>query len=364
MTERPRLPLSILGLLAAASGCFDSTNTAPPTPDAGPLVADAATVGDAAASDDAAPVVTGDATTGSDAGPSVAPGIYVSQAGDQVLVFGLDATGNTAPLRTLAGADTGLALPIGVAVNRSGNLYVANRMGAGVTVYGPTASGDAAPIRTLTAMGMQSAQGVVVGKDGDVFVSTCPSCGPSGGGDTAIFHFPANATQSDYSIIGDNTGFTDPGSIAMDPAQDLVVGNAFGGLVSTFAPGATGDVAPLRSFTPTPTTNLQALALADGTLFLSTPGVPLSLFSPTSTGSATPAATFSGAASLTVQYPGGVAVDTSATPPVVYLVDYGGAAIYMIQTTGSAPLFGAGAVTSLTGPATSLQSPLDVVIVR
>jgi hypothetical protein len=320
---------------------------------AGPSMLDA-TTSDAATSDAA----TSDAAPAAN-GPGA--GIYVSLAGNEVLVFAPDATGNAAPVRTIAGANTALALPIGLAIDASGNLYVANRMGTGVTVYPPGASGDVAPLRTLTASGMQAAEGIVIGKGGDVFVSTCPSCGASGGGQVAVYHFPSGATQSDYSIAGQNTGFTDPGQVAFDSDQDLVVANSFGGTIATFAPGATGNAMPIRSFTPTPATNLQAIAFADETLFVATPNGFLSLFPSSATGDATAVATFS---SLSVQYPGGVAVDTTTTQPVVYLVDYTGDVINVIQTTGTAPTFAPGTVTTIQGPATELQSPLDIAVVR
>jgi hypothetical protein len=368
-----RLSLSVALVALGLTGCFGSSTTGSPAPDAdvppseeaaspGPEDAGTPASNDAQAPDGSV-TSTPDATT-PDAAPQAngaGAGLYVSQAANQVLVFAPDATGNAAPVRTISGASTGLALPIGVAVDASGNLYVANRMGAGVTVYPPGASGDVAPLRTLAASGMQAAEGIAIGKNGDVFVSTCPSCGNSGGGQVGVFHFPAGATQSDYSIAGQNTGFTDPGSIALDADQDLVVGNSFGGTVSTFAPGATGNATPIGSFTPTPTTNLQAIAFADATLFVATPDGLLSLFSPSATGDAMAAATFS---SLSVEYPAGVAIDTTTAQPVVYLVDTSGGVINIIQTTGSAPMFAPGTVTTIQGTATGLQTPLGIAIVR
>ena len=365
------LPILALGL----SGCFGSSTAGSPAPDAGmpapdgttpPAPDDAGTTppapdGAAAPAPDGSAIV--DATTTDAATQASGPGagIYVSQAGNQILVFAPDATGNAAPVRTIAGSNTGLSLPIGVALDASGNLYVANRMGAGVTVYAPGASGNVAPLRTLTASGMQAAEGVAIGQGGDVFASTCPSCGASGGGQVAVFHFPSGAAQSDYSIAGQDTGFTDPGSIALDSDQELVVGNSFGGTVATFAAGATGDATPIRSFVPAPTTNLQAIAFADETLFVATPSGLLSLFAPSATGDAMAVATFS---SLSVQYPAGVAVDTTTTQPVVYLVDTSAGVINVIQTTGSAPMFAPGTVTTIQGTATELQTPLGIAIAR
>ena len=92
------------------------------------------------------------------------------------------------------------------------------------------------------------------------------------------------------------------------------------------------------------------MAYASGTLFLGSPATTLSLFPATATGNPTAAATFSGVSTLTVAYPGGVAVDTSVSPPVVYLVDYGSLALNIIQTTGAPPNLAPASVVTIQGP--------------
>ena len=65
-----------------------------------------------------------------------------------------------------------------------------------------------------------------------------------------------------------------------------------------------------------------------------------------------------------MEYPAGVAVDTTGAQPVVYLVDTSGGVINIIQTTGSAPMFAPGTVTTIQGAATGLQTPLGIALVR
>lgn len=48
-------------------------------------------------------------------------GIYVSNQDNSLAVFALDATGNAAPLRRIAGPSTGLSLPLGIALDSRGN---------------------------------------------------------------------------------------------------------------------------------------------------------------------------------------------------------------------------------------------------
>jgi hypothetical protein len=211
-----------------------------------------------------------DAATAVDATPAVAPGIYVTNPGGAILVFASDATGDVAPIRTITGPSTKLSVPIGLAVDGQGQLYVANRTGSAVTVYAPTASGDAAPIRTITATGMGSPETLALGPAGDLFVATCPGCGTAAGGIAGVFHVPAGASTSDTSLTGPTTGMTFP-SLAGDPGGELVVANSFGGVVGTFAAGATGDAAPLRSFQPAGSQNIQGAVAGGGLIALASP---------------------------------------------------------------------------------------------
>ena len=296
-----------------------------------------------------------------------AAGIYVTEVGNSVLVFPLTASGNTPPMRTLSGPATGLSLPIGIANDSQGNLYVANREGSTVTVYPAMASGNTAPVRTLTATGMSSPQGLAVAVGDDVYVSTCPGCGESAGGETAIFHFPAQATASDFSIFGEDTDLFYPGSIALgdntpDVGQVLYVANAFGDDVVSFNPGASGDAVPFARFNPLDEeANIQSMAYGGSTLFIGLPGTGVGLFPTNSTGNPNPSSSLLPSG---FDYPGGVAVDTSVTPPVVYLVDYGGNAIYILHTAGTLPNLTIASITTISGASTGLDGPLDILVVK
>jgi hypothetical protein len=295
------------------------------------------------------------------------PGIYISQGNDSVVVFSLTATGNAAPMRTLSGTQTGLSLPVGIQQDSRGNLYVANRMGSTVTVYPALASGNFAPTRTLTATGMSSPQGLAMAVGDDVYVSTCPNCGPSAGGQTAVFHFPAQTTTSDYSIAGESTDLFYPGNIALGDntpgvGQVLYVANSFGDAVVSYSPHASGNVAPFSNFYPLDeSANVQSMAYGASTLFLGLPELGVGLFPSDSTGNPNPSSTLLPEGFV---YPGGVAVDTSVTPPVVYLVDFSANALYVIHTTGTLPNLSIQSVTTVSGPATGLDEPLGILVVK
>jgi len=307
------------------------------------------------------PSVPSDGGTG-----ATAQGIYVTQANNSVLVFPLGANGNTAPLRTISGTQTGLSLPLGIAHDSHGNLYVSNRTGSTVTVYPPLAGGNVGPLRTLTATGMGSPQRLAMGVGDDLYVSACPNCGPSAGGPVGVFHFPAQATASDYSLMGTNTDITEPGGIALGnvvgQGQNLYVGNSAGGDVVTFGPGASGNTAPLQTFNPDDgDANIQSIAFSAGTLFLGLPGTGVGLFPADTVGVPGPTSVLD---PPNLSYPGGIFVDDTVTPPVVYLVDFDANAIYVIHTSGTPPNLALQSVTTISGQATGLNEPLDILVVK
>lgn len=299
---------------------------------------------------------------------STAAGIYVTNANHSVTVFALDASGNAAPLRVLSGANTGLSLPIGMVTDKQGNLYVANRLGSKVTVYPSTANGDVAPTRSITATGMGSPQGLAIGITDDLYVSTCPNCGSGAGGNTGVWHFNSGSSVSDNQIAGANTGMTVPSNIALDSSRNLIVSNSFGGNVSVFAPGASGNTLPIRSFTSPAGANVQGMALGpnsgNNAIALAVPGRGVELYTSTAGSGALPAVTLAPSATLPINYPGGVFFDNSVSPPIVYLVDYGSSAVYVIQTAGITPNLTVASVKTITGAATKLSSPLGVTVVR
>jgi hypothetical protein len=310
---------------------------------------------------DAPPGGGSDAGSGSGSAVNLStPGIYVTNASNTISIFAIDASGDAAPVRAITGSATNLNLPIGLQVDHLNNIYVANREGGTITVYASDANGNAAPMRTLTATNMGSPEGLALGPGEDVFASTCPSCGAGNGGDVGVFHFPVGADNSDFSIAGD-ASFTDPDGLAIDDANDIIVGNAFGGVVATFAAGATGSAAPTRTFTPA-STNLQDIAVGTNAIAVTTPGDGVDIYALTATGAATPIATLSGS-DFPLVYPGGVYIDRAVTPEVIYVVDYSGNAIYALTTAGTEPNLSIASVRTISGSDTTLSSPLHISVV-
>ena len=139
--------------------------------------------------------------------------IYILKSGlaQDSRIFLLSASGskNASLLATISGPATGLINPDGLAVDAAGNIYVGSydsttRTGS-ILVFAPGSTGNASPVRTISGpdTDLGSVQDVRVDKTGTVYV---------------------NAGR--------------PGPVG------------FAGHILTFAPGATGNVAPLSDLAP------------------------------------------------------------------------------------------------------------------
>jgi 6-phosphogluconolactonase (cycloisomerase 2 family) len=158
--------------------------------------------------------------------------LYVTNSGaNSVTVYAPGAVGapglpsaNVAPLRTLSGANTQLSFPHGVSLDVSHTLYVVNQGTGSVTVYAPGAGGapgsaaaNVAPLRTLSGASTQLVLPVGLAMDvyGTLYVSN--NANPFGGSDNSITVY-SNATGNATplrTITGSSTGLNQPGFISL-----------------------------------------------------------------------------------------------------------------------------------------------------
>ncbi|CAN5913803.1 hypothetical protein BH11MYX2_BH11MYX2_36350 [soil metagenome] len=292
------------------------------------------------------------------------PGIYVSNYAGKITVYPIDADGDAAPMRTITGVATGLCGSIGINFYRDGFIYVANRTLGTVTIYPKDIDGNIAPARMLTGLGAPEA--LAITSDDELVVSSCTSCNGDAGEDK-IFHSAKGGSTADRTIGGTgantNTLFRAPGSIGLDPTDNtLWVANSFNSLVESFPAGASGDVAPSRSFDAA-LGNLQSATFADNALFIATPAAGLiNIYSTSGTGTSTPVVIQNHMNGLDVGYPAGLWVETSSGHPVIYLADTDGA-IHIIDTTGTTPNLSVRSVKTITGASTGLSTPLGVRVI-
>jgi hypothetical protein len=174
--------------------------------------------------------------------------IYVIQTAfstQEITVYDRGATGDVAPIATISGSNTQLFETNGIAVDGSGKIYVANFNGpnSSVTVYSPGSNGNVAPIAAISGpnTGVVGPNALAVGVDGTVYVANELD---------TITIFPPGANGNVFpqrSISGSSTGLFNPNGLAVDPDGDIFVACTGLGKPDTilvFAPGANGNVAP------------------------------------------------------------------------------------------------------------------------
>ena len=114
--------------------------------------------------------------------------VYVIDAGvgatKPIVVFSTTAVGNVAPIRSIGGTLTTMAVgtPRSIATDTAGNLYVANVVSgvSSILVFNSTASGNTAPLRNITGSStlLGCAGGIAVDTEGGyVYVVSTPTCG-------------------------------------------------------------------------------------------------------------------------------------------------------------------------------------------
>src|SRR5439155_234425 len=156
-------------------------------------------------------------------------------SGGSVTVYAPGAVGNAAPIRTIAGEGTGLDHPVGIALDAASNVYVSNTYT--VTVYAPGASGNVAPIRTVESSSQVG--GIALDTAGNLYVA---------GGDVITVYATANGNATPIrTISGSNTGLGCPAGLGLDAAGELYVANPCGGSITVFAAGADGNATPTRT---------------------------------------------------------------------------------------------------------------------
>jgi len=173
----------------------------------------------------------------------------VSGVGSSVNVYPSGSNGNVSPAATIVGADTELDLPISIALDSGGNIYVSNGFGGpnqrgSVTVYRAGSSGDAVPINVVTSnfTGINDASGIAVDSSGNIYVAN-RFVGNAG----SIDIYPAGSYATGppiATIAGDNTELSNPIGVALDSNGNIYVLNGVDNAITEYPAGSNGDVTP------------------------------------------------------------------------------------------------------------------------
>ena len=164
------------------------------------------------------------------------------------------------PIRVISGPLTQLTEINGIALDAQGNVFVTNGLqGVGsVLVFSANASGNVAPIRTITGVGtaqFYGPSGIAIDATGNLYVASYLIATSSPAQPSSIFVFAPGTTGFGTplnTITGPATGLAGVGSMQFDRAGNLyVLGIApnYQPSVSVFSAGSQGNVSPIRSFT-------------------------------------------------------------------------------------------------------------------
>lgn len=198
-------------------------------------------------------------------------GIAVSSSGslytvdfvDGITVYSSTANGMAMPARVIAGALTGLAAPVSIAVDSAGNIYVAENSIPpalpSILVFSPTASGNVAPSRTIT--NVNAVTEVAVDANGNLYAIVNTTTMPSSGSIVEYASGASGAAVPIRTIAGTATGLSAPYGLCIDGAGNIFVANpttsgtSISYSLDEFAPTATGNVAPVAELMSTSWTN-------------------------------------------------------------------------------------------------------------
>jgi hypothetical protein len=150
------------------------------------------------------------------------------------------ANGNTAPIKTLTGANTGLNAPSAIAFDSSGRMYVTNFNANTVTVHAAGwANGDTAPIKTLTGAntGLDAPEGVAFDSSGRMYVINYNTF--------TVTAYAANwadgNTAPTKTLVGNTSALNGPYGLAFDSDDQMYIANFDNSTVVTYAAEVVSD---------------------------------------------------------------------------------------------------------------------------
>jgi len=183
----------------------------------------------------------------------------------EIVVYRKMANGEDKPIRTLKGDNTHLADAHGIAIDpKNGWMFVSNHGSAStptkkggwfdppaITVYPFKASGDTAPIRTIAGPQTQlnwPAHVYVDREHGDLYVAN------DGGDSILVFRETDNGDVAPMRVLkGHQTGLKSPTSLFVDTKNnELLVSNMGNHSATVYPRTAAGDVTPLRTIRSAP----------------------------------------------------------------------------------------------------------------
>ena len=202
-----------------------------------------------------------------------------------ISVFHALSNGNVNPVATICGDDTHVSNPFGVAVDSSRNIYTTSLGGGGlnsaaILVFAPGSNGDSPPLRTITGpnTGLTSPVAIALDSHSNIYVTSNDERGTRGGvGTITIFAANADGDVKPLSTINGPTPRHVPhmipivrlGAIAVDPTGNIYVAAMSSDPASeesilVYPPHASGNAKPIATITGDDTAIFGAAGIAIG----------------------------------------------------------------------------------------------------
>ncbi|HLI82174.1 MAG TPA: hypothetical protein VKV03_19435 [Candidatus Binataceae bacterium] len=200
-----------------------------------------------------------------------------------ITIYSAGSNGNVGPAATIKGSATGLTYPISIALDAAGDIYVGNtsryidrqvNYAASIEMFSAGSSGNAMPSAVI--VGSQTnigyPHGIAVDSHQNIYETGFRLS--QGSEFSTINVYPAGSTGNIApSIVFDapGPGLSPENAIALDANGNLCVSNIGGGpagsgIVTVYAAGSIGEVAPINTITSSSTgiKNSQAIAVGAG----------------------------------------------------------------------------------------------------
>jgi len=275
----------------------------------------------------------------------------VRQGNWSITVYASGASGNAAPTRQI---DAQVYGPNDVAVDESGNIYAANRLGYSITVYIPPKYKLKRHIHgSHTAL--DSPTGVALNPvNGDIYVAN------SYGDSITIYSSDAKGNVAPTATIsGALTNLDGPYGLALDASGNIYVANANNNSITVYSAGSAGNIAPTRTIAG----SLTGLDYPTGLALDSNSNIyianydnnTLTVYAAGGNGNVAPMYTINGAMAQLME-PDGIALDSSNN---IYAANYENSSItvYAAGSNGNvAP------INTIEGEKTDLAGPAGIAI--
>jgi 6-phosphogluconolactonase (cycloisomerase 2 family) len=182
--------------------------------------------------------------------------IFVANSGnDSVTQYSAitSGSGNETPYWTFSGSNTDLAGDSGVAVD-AGAVYVVNPQTPSITIYvNDILSGDSpSTVISGSNTGLHGPDGIALDSNGNIYVANSYSGGGgSGSGSITVYASVIYGGTINpvpiATIIGSNTGLTNPEAVSVDASGKIYVANSGSNSITVYAanPSGTLNEAPL-----------------------------------------------------------------------------------------------------------------------